>query len=81
VKIRSTGAKEYAMVVADFFDYIWLRNVEAGGMEIKANSLYQLEFEDEAECEIFFVPIKPGTYEMKAKGLEEKGMAITFVAK
>ena len=79
LEIKSTGAKEYAMVGSDFFDYIWLRKVEAGGLEIKANSLYELEFEDEAECEIFFVPIKPGTYTLSAKGLEHKGVVITFV--
>src|SRR3546814_812925 len=43
--IKSSGVKEYAIVAPDFFDYIWLRKVEAGGLEIKANSLYENEFE------------------------------------
>lgn len=49
-------------------------------MNIKVSRLYELEFEDEAECEILFVPIKPGTYETKADGLEDKGAVVTFVA-
>ena len=79
LKIRSTGAKEYALIAPEFFDFIWLRKVEAGDMEIKANSLYELEFEREGECEIFFVPIRPGRYEFKVRGLEAKGMVGTFV--
>jgi len=79
LKIVSSGKKEYAMVAPGFFDFIWLRKIEAGGMEIKANSIYELEFEDEAEAEIFFVPIRPGTYEMRAKGLEERGVMVKFI--
>src|SRR3546814_5859730 len=71
--IKSSGVKEYAIVAPDFFDYIWLRKVEAGGLEIKANSLYEIEFEEEGEAELFFVPIRPGTYELYAKGLKDKG--------
>ena len=78
LKIVSTGAEEFAMVAPRFFDFIWLRKVEAGGMEIKANAIYELEFEKESEAEIFFVPIKPGRYEMYAKGLKERGVVVTF---
>ena len=79
--IRSSGVKEYAVVAPDFFDYIWLRKIEAGGLEIKANSIYEIEFEDEGEAELFFVPIRPGTYELYAKGLKEKGTVVTINVK
>jgi hypothetical protein len=79
--IRSSGVKEYAIVAPDFFDYIWLRKVEAGGLEIKANAIYEIEFEDEGEAELFFVPIRPGTYELYAKGLKEKGTFVTINVK
>jgi hypothetical protein len=79
--IKSSGHKEYAIVAPDFFDYIWLRKVEAGGLEIKANSIYEIEFEDEGEAEIFFVPIRPGSYELYAKGLKEKGTSVTINVK
>ena len=79
--IKSSGFQEYAVVAPEFFDFIWLRKVEAGGMEIKANSIYELEFEDEGEAEIFFVPIRPGTYEMYARGLKEKGTVVTINVK
>lgn len=81
LKLISSGRKEYAVQGGDFFNFIWLRKVEAGGMEIKANTLYELEFEDEGQAEIFFVPIKPGTYKLAAKGLEAKGTFATIQVK
>jgi hypothetical protein len=78
LKIVSTGKKEYAMVAPELFSVVWVRKVEAGGMEIKAGALYELEFEKEATAELFFVPIRPGTYLMWAKGLEARGVAIKF---
>jgi uncharacterized cupredoxin-like copper-binding protein len=73
-KIIGSGLKEYAIVAPQFFRNIWIRKIEAGNMEIKAAVLDELEFEDEAEAELFFVPIRPGVYEFKARGLEERGM-------
>lgn len=81
LKIISTGRKEYALKSKDFFNFIWLRKIEAGGMEIKTTNLYELEFEDESEAEIFFVPIKPGTYKLYAEGLEFKGTFTTIKVK
>jgi hypothetical protein len=79
LKIISSGKQEYAMKGPDFFTYIWLRKVEAGGLEIKAHTLYELEFENEGEAELFFVPIRPGNYTLSAAGLEERGVVINFV--
>lgn len=74
LEIRTTGAKEHALIAPDFFCFVCARKVETGDIEIKANSIYELEFEEEGECEMFFVPIKSGRYEFKVRGLEAKGM-------
>ena len=79
--IKSSGFQEYAIVAPEFFDFIWLRKIEAGGIEIKANSIYELEFEDEGEAEIFFVPIRPGSYELYARRKKEKGTSVTINVK
>ena len=81
LEIISSGLKEYALQAPEFFASIYLRKVEAGGMEIKAVSLTELEFEDEGSAEIFFVPIKPGAFEFYADGLQGKGMVGEFVVK
>lgn len=78
LKLVSSGLKSYAIESPAFFASIFLRKVEAGGMEIKATGLTQLEFEEEGEAEIFFVPIKPGRFAFYAAGLEGKGMVGHF---
>lgn len=81
LKIIASGQKEYAFQAPEFATSIFLRKVEAGGVEIKAITLTELEFEDAGEAEIFFVPIKPGKFPFYAKGLENKGMLGYFVVK
>lgn len=81
LKIIASGLKEYAFQAPEFATSIYLRKVEAGGVEIKAITLTELEFEEAGEAEIFFVPIKPGTFRFYAKGLEGKGMQGHFVVK
>lgn len=81
LKIISNGQKEYAFQAPEFATSIYLRKVEAGGVEVKAVTLTELEFEDAGEAEIFFLPVKPGKYRFYAKGLEGKGMLGHFVVK
>lgn len=81
LKIIASGQKEYAFQAPEFATSIYLRKIEAGGVEIKAITLTELEFEDAGEAEIFFVPIKPGKFRFYAKGLEGKGMLGYFVVK
>ncbi len=81
LKVISTGKKEYAFQAPEFATSIFLRKVEAGGVEIKAITLTELEFEDAGQAEIFFVPIRPGRYRFYAKGLENKGMLGHFIVK
>lgn len=81
LKVVSSGQTEYAVQAPEFFQSIFLRKVEAGDMEIKAVSLTELEFEQEGEAEIYFVPIKPGKFEFYSEGLEEKGMEGVFIVK
>lgn len=77
--IEATGMQECAWVAPAFFKNAWLRKIEVGNVEIKAPTLTELEFEREGEAELFFVPIRPGTYEWACAGLEERGVTGTFV--
>ena len=81
LKIVASGQKEYAFQAPEFATAIYLRKVEAGGVEIKAVTLTELEFEDAGEAKIFFVPIKPGKFPFYAKGLEGKGMLGHFLVR
>ena len=81
LKIKATGAKECAWEAPQFAATIWLRKVEAGGLEIKAPTITELEFEKEGEAELFFVPIRTGTFPWRCRGLDQRGMAGSFVVK
>lgn len=81
LEVSSTGKKECAWQAPGLFQTIFLRKVEAGGMEIKAMTLTELEFEEEGEAEMFFVPIRPGTFAWYCKGMEERGMKGEFIVK
>ena len=73
-KIQATPGAEYAFVAPSFFRNIWIRKIEAGEVEIKAATLDEIEFENGGEAELFFVAIRPGTYEYGSKGMMERGV-------
>ena len=79
--IKSTGAKECAWRAPELSNTMWLRKVEVNKVEIKASHLQEIEMEEEGEAELFFVPIRPGTFQWSCAGLEEKGMAGKFIVK
>ena len=73
-KIQATPGSEYAFIAPAFFRNIWIRKVEAGEVEIKSATLDEIEFDNGGEAELFFVAIRPGTYEYGSKGMMERGM-------
>jgi hypothetical protein len=81
LKIKATGAKECAWEAPQLASTIWLRKVEAGGIEIKAPTITELEFEEAGEAELFFVPIRTGTFNWRCRGLEGRGMTGSFIVK
>lgn len=78
LKIQASGLKEYAFRAPGFFEAIYIRKIEAGGVEIKGVGLNELEFEDAGEAEIFFVPVRAGEFPFFIKGHEERGMTGVF---
>jgi hypothetical protein len=81
LKIKSTGRHACAWTAPDFFNFAWLRKVEVNKVEIKASHLYEIEMEREGEAEVFFVPIRPGEYDWRCRGLEGRGLAGRFIVK
>jgi hypothetical protein len=62
-----------------FFRNIWIRKIEVGTAEIKTATLDEIEFEDVGEAELFFVAIRPGTYEFSLRGMEARGVKGTII--
>ena len=79
LKIVASDQAEYALIAPALFRNIWIRKVEAGGVEIKSATLDEIEFENGGEAELFFVAIRPGTYEFGPKGLMDRGVVGKFI--
>jgi hypothetical protein len=75
-KIKASDLTEYAFMAPAFIRNIWIRKIEVGdpAVEIKAVTFDELEFENGGEAEVFFVAIRPGSYDFGSKGLMERGV-------
>ncbi|HXV25602.1 MAG TPA: copper-binding protein [Alphaproteobacteria bacterium] len=73
-KIKASDLQEYAFTAPAFFRNIWICKIEVEDGEIKSPTLDEIEFEQGGEPELFFVAIRPGTYDYGSRGLMERGM-------
>jgi uncharacterized cupredoxin-like copper-binding protein len=79
LKIAASDLNEYALVAPSFFRNIYIRKIEVGDVEIKAPTLDEIEFEKGGEAEMFFVAVRPGTFEFGPKGMMERGTVGKFI--
>jgi uncharacterized cupredoxin-like copper-binding protein len=77
--IKSDGGEEFSLRAPDFFRNVWLNGVETDDVSIMAQSIYSIDFEDEGEVTILFVPIRPGKYDYWVHGFENRGLAGSFI--
>lgn len=78
LRVKAVGWHECNWEAPSFFKNAWVRKIEAGNMEIKVAQLNELEMDADGEVDVFFVPIRPGTYQFACRGLEDRGMVGTF---
>ncbi|MSU90263.1 hypothetical protein GE300_11635 [Rhodobacteraceae bacterium 2CG4] len=80
-RIESDGLEEYKLVAPEFFREIWVDQVVVEDKEVKPYGLHAVEFDDAGTIDVWFVPIRPGTYEFYVVGLEELGFRGEFVVR
>jgi len=78
-RVASSGKREYNLVAPEFWRNAWIRQVLVARIEIKTGALEELDFDGEGAVEVFFVPIRSGTYPFRLRGLEERGMAGSLI--
>ena len=61
--IRSDGTTEAAVAAPEFFRFIWINEVVINEIEVRPLGLDSIEFDDEGEATLSFVPIRPGEFE------------------
>ncbi|MBD3679036.1 MAG: hypothetical protein HUJ27_11655 [Rhodobacteraceae bacterium] len=80
-RIQADGLEEYKLVAPEFFREIWVDQVSIEDKEVKPYGLHAVEFDDEGEIDVWFVAIRPGTYEFYVEGLATQGFSGRFVVK
>ena len=81
-RIESDGRDEYKLLAPELMRNSWVDQVSIDDKEVKPlGGLYAVEFDDAGEIDIYFVPIRPGTYEFYVEGYAADGMRGSFVVK
>lgn len=79
--IEAKGFKEYRFEAPEFFQNIWISQLVVDDKEIHTTSIHALEFDDTGEIEMYFIPIRPGSYGWHIEDFADKGMKGTIEVK
>ncbi|ESR25800.1 hypothetical protein [Lutibaculum baratangense] len=66
--IQSDGSAELAISGAEFFRNVWVNEVVINDIEVRPLGIDSLEFDDEGEATITFIPIRPGRFILRIPG-------------
>ena len=77
-RIKSDGREEYKLLAPELFRNSWIGQISIEDKEVKPLGLYAVEFDDEGEIDVWFLPIRPGTYRFYVEGLENQGFEGAF---
>lgn len=75
LRLENPSPTKHYFTAKDFADGIWTQKVQAAGVEVKG-AIHELELQPGAVAEWVFVPLKPGTYNLRCiiAGHTEAGM-------
>lgn len=76
--VIAKGYKEYRLEAPDFFQSILVSQVVINDLEVHTTRIDAMEFDDNGEMELYFVPVRKGKYEWEVEGFGDKGMKGTF---
>ncbi|NDW01299.1 hypothetical protein [Salipiger sp. PrR002] len=80
-RIQSDGLEEYKLLAPELFRESWIDQVVIEDKEVKPYGLHAVEFDDEGEIDIWFIPQRPGEYRFFVEGLDTQGFRGVFVVR
>ena len=81
-RIISDGRDEYSFVFPKLSRNVWIGQVVIEKKEVKPfGGIYSLEFDEEGEIDVYFLPIRPGKYEFYVENYRESGMLGQIIVK
>ena len=81
IAIKSDGSAELAVAGPEFFRNMWVNEVVINDIEVRPLGVDSIEFDDEGEAAISFVPIRPGTFVLKVPGTSSDAQQAVFNVK
>jgi hypothetical protein len=81
VAIQADGSAELALSGPEFFRNVWVNEVVINDIEVRPLGVDSLEFDDEGEATISFVPIRPGTFVLRIPGTTSDSQQAVFNVK
>lgn len=76
-RITSSGKVEYNIVAPELWRASYIRQVQVGEIEIKTPALEELDFDGPGSVDVFFVPVRTGTFRFASRGMENRGVVGT----
>jgi len=81
-RIISDGRDEYSFVFPKLSRNVWIGQVVIEKKEVKPfGGIYSLEFDEEGEIDVYFLPIRPGKYDFYVENYRESGMLGQIIVK
>ncbi|MEV8468098.1 hypothetical protein AB0T83_15075 [Fluviibacterium sp. DFM31] len=80
-RIQADGLEEYKLLAPGLFRESWIDQVVIEDKEVKPFGLHAVEFDDEGEIDIWFIPQRPGEYPFYVEGLDTQGFRGVFVVR
>ena len=80
-RIESDGLEEYKLMAPELFRESWIDQVVIEEREVKPYGLHAVEFDEEGAIDIWFVPVRPGTYRYYVDTMESLGFAGEIVVR
>ncbi|MCB1884467.1 MAG: hypothetical protein KDG89_10815 [Geminicoccaceae bacterium] len=68
IDIEADGSAELAVSGPEFFRNVWVNEVVINDIEVRPLGVDSIEFDDEGTATISFIPIQPGTFELRIPG-------------
>ncbi len=82
LRVVSDGRDEYSFRFPGLSRNAWFDQIVIEDKEVKPyGGVYSLEFDDEGAIDVYFIPIRPGTYEFFVENYRESGMLGSFEIK
>ncbi|WGF89504.1 copper-binding protein [Marinivivus vitaminiproducens] len=81
LEIAAGGFHEFAIMMPELMNASYVVGLEVDEIELKVGNLYEIGLEEGGEIELTFVPIRPGSYKIYARDMENRGMVATVNVK